>query len=92
MITHTLACRHTSLDHTDSHGLLGATNSMNICDWTGQEEEEVDCLSDEDGVIYEDQEVYPPLRYRPHSSPAGDGGSTHTANSILQGQAVPGQA
>ena len=57
MITHTLACRHTSLAHTDSHGLPGATNSMNICDWTGQEEEEVDCLSDEDGVIYEDQEV-----------------------------------
>lgn len=57
MITHTLACRHTSLAHTDSRGLPGATNSMNICDWTGQEEEEVDCLSDEDGVIYEDQEV-----------------------------------
>lgn len=57
MITHTLACRHTSSAHMDSHGLPGATHSMNICDWTGQEEGEVDCLSDEDGVVYADQEV-----------------------------------
>ncbi len=46
IITQTPACWHTSPAHTDSHGLPGATHSMNICDWTGQEEGEVDCLSD----------------------------------------------
>lgn len=51
--------------HTDSHGLPRATHSMNICDWTGQEEGEVDCLSDESGVIYAAQEVQQPLRLHP---------------------------
>lgn len=58
----TLAGRHTSLAHTDGHGLPGATHSMNICDWTGQEEGEVDCLSDESGVVYAAQEVQQPFR------------------------------
>lgn len=57
MITHTLACRRTSLARTDSSGLPGAAHSMNICDWTGQEEGEVDCLSDEKPVVYSAQEV-----------------------------------
>lgn len=57
MITHTLACRHTSLVRADSHGLPGATLSMNICDYTGQEEGKVDGLSNENGVIYSAQEV-----------------------------------
>lgn len=48
MITHTLACQRTSLAHTDNHGLPGATHTMNICNWTRQE---VDGLSDENGVI-----------------------------------------
>lgn len=52
MITHTLAYRHTSLAHTEGYGLPGATHSMNIYDWTGQEEGEVDGLSDENGVTY----------------------------------------
>lgn len=65
MITHTLACRHTCLARTDSHGLPGATHSMNICDWTGQEEGEVDCLSDEDRVVYADHKVWQPLRLQP---------------------------
>lgn len=57
MITHILACQHTSLAYTDGHRLPGATHSMNVCDWTGQEEGAVDCLSDENGVVYADQEV-----------------------------------
>lgn len=65
MISHTLACRHTSLAHTDSDGLPGATHSMNICDWTGQEEGEADCLSDEDRVVYADHGVWQPLRLQP---------------------------
>lgn len=52
----------------------------------------VDCLSDEDGVVYTDQEVQQSLRLKPPQPPCRGWGSTHTANSILQGQAVPGQA
>lgn len=103
MISYTLACRHSSLAHTDSQGLPGATHSMNICDWTGQEEREVDCLSDEDRVFYADQGVWQPLqdycrgrRVNPHSQlyPTGTG-CARTGRAALEWQLLvdqgPGQ-
>lgn len=42
---------NSGLSHTDSSGLPGAKRSINIRDWLGQEEREVDCLSDENGVV-----------------------------------------
>lgn len=56
-ITHPLASRCTRVADAEACGLPGATHSMNVCDWTGQEEEEVDCLSDENRVVYAAQEV-----------------------------------
>lgn len=65
MITHTVACPHTSLARTDDHRSPGATRSMNIFDWTGQEKGEAEGLSDKNGVIYAAQEVQHSLWLRP---------------------------
>ena len=88
-------CAGLSADQPDNQRLPGATRSMNICDWTGQEEGEVDGLSDKNGVICAAQEVQqPPQATVPHTPTVvlQGLGSAHPANSVLQGQAFPGQA